>query len=155
MIISEEERQAFAELFGYIYKDNEEAAKLSFEILDTLHIWDDLYDKDKEVSPETVNYAFFNAMYKLQKNVIWQHCNLGEHMLNVILRWQDANVLEREQETEDDLHKAYMLRAGLYDLFVIIAYHLHGMAWAATIGPDVRRFYCETLKDFKEEMAHA
>lgn len=154
-VIKQTEVDAFDQLFDYIYKDHEQAKTISFEILELVHIWDDLYDKDKEVEPKHVNQAFFSATYQLQKNAIWQHCNLGEHMLNVILRWQDANVLESENKSDDDLNKAYMLRAGIYDLFPIIAYHLYGMEWAQEIGPVVRRFYCETLDDFKKEVSNA
>ena len=152
MIFSDEERQAFDALFECIYKGDKDAKALSFEILELVHIWDDLYDKDRDVPPEEVNKAFFSAIYGLQSNRMYQACNLGVHMLNVILRWQDANVLECENKIDDDLNKAYMLRAGVYDLFPVIAYHIHGMEWAQHIGPAVRRFYGETLNEFKKEV---
>lgn len=154
MIIPEKERKEWGQLFDYIYQGNNEAKAISIELLELVHSWDDLYDKDNDISPEQVNKALFSATYSLQKNPIWQHCSLIEHMLNVILRWQDANVLESEQKG-GDLNKAYMLRAGIYDLFPVVAYHLYGMEWAQHIGPMVRRFYCEDLEDFKKELSNA
>ena len=50
MIFPDEERKAFDQLFDYIYKEHEQAKSISFEILELVHIWDDLYDKDKEVN---------------------------------------------------------------------------------------------------------
>lgn len=155
MTLSSKESSDFNQFFDFIYQGNEAAKAISFEILQLVHIWDDLYDKDKEVSPDQVNSAFFSAVYKLQENPLWQQCRLGEHMLNVILRWQDANVLEQELLSEHDLNKAYMLRAGVYDLFSVLCYHLFGMAWAQEVGPQIRRFYCESLEEYKEEMKNA
>ena len=151
MIIPEKERSDWGQLFDYIYQGHEAAKSLSFEILELVHIWDDLYDQDNPASPEDVNKAFFSAIYGLQNNPIWKACDLNTHMLNVIFRWHDANVLEQSKD-EEDWHKAYMLRAGVYDLFVIIAFHLLGQEWARKIGPMVRRFYSETLSDFVEEV---
>ena len=154
-LIEKEHLESFGILFDHIYKGDEEAKKLSFEILEFVHIWDDLYDKDKEVSPNQVNYAFFNAIYSFQKNPLWQRCNITEHMLGVVLRWKAANVLEAEHKSEDDLNKAYMLRAGIYDVFVVIAFHLYGDAWAEEVTPVIYRFYGEKLQQFKEEIKHA
>lgn len=146
------ERADWDKLFTYLYQGREDAKAISFEILDLVHIWDDLYDQDKDVSPEQVNQAFFSAIYGLQTNPVWQQCALGAHMLNVVLRWKDANVLEREKKSDDDLNKAYMLRAGVHDLFLIIAFHFFGMEWAEKVGPVLRRFYAETLDEYLEEM---
>jgi hypothetical protein len=48
-----------------------------------------------------------------------------------------------------------MLRAGIYDIFVIFAFHLFGREWASEVGVVVRRFYGETLTDYKKEMINA
>ena len=56
-----------------------------------------------------------------------------------------------EAEEKPDLEKTYMLRAGLYDMFSLIAYHLFGDTWAKEIGPDVRKLYGETLDDLRRE----
>ena len=78
------------------------------------------------------------------------------NLLNVYLRWQDANSLESDKaSTDDDLAKAWMLRAGLYDLFLILAAKLYGLQWAKEVGPVVRRCYGETLADFIKEIRYA
>ena len=146
---------SFSELFSYIYKGDENSINFSLDLVRVSQIWDDLYDKDKDVSGDHVNYIFFKSIYELQKNVIWQHCAIGEHLLNVFLKWNDANVLEKEKKNDSDLNKAYMLRAGIYDIFPIIAYHLHGLKWALEVGPLIMRYYGEDLDTFKSEvLAH-
>ncbi len=154
-LIDSKHLESFDSLFDYIYQGNELASALSVKILELLHTWDDLIDKDKPVSNSQINSAFIAATFELQQNVIWQQCMLGHHILNVYLRWRDATDIETSNPSDDDLNKCYMLRAGLYDIFVIIAYHLYGDEWAAKIGPIVRRFYGEKLEEYKQEMRNA
>ena len=87
---------------------------------------------------------------------IWVNCGIAHHVLNCYLRWRDANTIEgSDKKIDSDLHKTYMLRAGVYDIFVIIAYYLYGDGWAEQIGPVVRKFYGETLDDYLREIKNA
>ena len=152
--MTEDHIQAFSDLFGLIYKDNEDAISISFKLLETAHTWDDLIDGD-EVKPNAINSAFIALGFELQQYEIWHSAGLAHHLLNCYLRWRDATNIERGDHTDSDLHKCYMLRAGLYDLFVIIAYHLYGDEWACDVGPIVRKFYGETLEEYMGEMKNA
>lgn len=147
--------EAFDILFDEIYQKNDLAKALSFQLIEVSQTWDDLYDKDKEVSGDQVNSAFVKSIVEMQLNPLWVQCGMSYHVLNVYLRWRDASKIEESSPSDDDLNKCYMLRAGMYDLFVILAYHLYGDEWAMKIGPRVRRFYGETLKEYKEEMRNA
>ena len=75
---------------------------------------------------------------------------LSPALLGVFLQWQAANVLERGDD--DDMNKAYMLRAGIYTLFLTMAWVIGGNTWAAQVGPEIYRTYGETLPGFKKEM---
>lgn len=144
-------REVFEELFNIIYKGNAEAKALSFSLLQVAHTWDDLVDGDKEVSGDEANSAFLACLFGIPSSPLWDTC-MQANLLNVYLRWQDANSLEAEKV---ELEKAWMLRAGLYDLFVLIAFKLYGFAWAKEIGPIVRKTYGETLQDFIQEVQNA
>jgi hypothetical protein len=154
MVLTEEQETSFSILFTAIYKGDKHATALSFNILKVLHTWDDLIDKDKPVSEEAINSAFLTALIDIASNPLWT-MDMGAHLLGVYLRWSDANKLEQPNASEDDLAKAWMLRAGLYDLFVILASKLHGRTWAEEIGPTVRRFYGEPLAEFILEVQNA
>lgn len=144
---------SFDQLFEAIYKGDQSAKDLSFKVLQIVHTWDDLIDKDKPVDDEDIHKAFINALFGCQQYRIWHDAGLQYHMMNVYLRWRDATTIEADKNsTDDDLLKCYMLRAGFYDLFVLIAFHMFGMEWAAEIGPLVRKYYGETPKDYLEEM---
>jgi len=138
----------------YIYKGNQEALEISMRLLEVASVWDDLVDGDK-VEPNKVNSAFVSLGFELQRYQLWHSAGLSHHVLNCYLRWRDATNIEIGENTDNDLHKCYMLRAGLYDLFVIIAYYLYGDEWACEIGPTVRRFYGETLEEYMQEMKDA
>lgn len=148
-------KEVFEELFNLIYKGHEEAIRLSFDLLQLAHTWDDLVDGDKEVSGDEANTAFVACMSTPHRGLVGI-VNMQANLLNVYLRWQDANSLESDKaSTDDDLAKAWMLRAGLYDLFLLIATKLYGLQWAKEVGPVVRKCYGETLADFIKEIRYA
>ncbi len=151
-----EEISSFNALFDEIYKGDVGAKELSFKLLDVAHTWDDLVDGDKSVEASVVNRAFMQSIFELQQSPLWFQAGLNFHVLNCYLRWRDATNMEADKDTsDDDLLKCYMLRAGLYDIFVIIAYYLHGDGWAEEIGPKVRKFYGEKPHEYLEEMRNA
>jgi hypothetical protein len=148
-LITSDQRQAFYNAFHRFYKGNESAISLSMMLIDSLHVWDDLIDGD-EVSSDNVNRVFRYLIYDIPLNPVYRLIpGMPDHLLNVYLRWRDAT--EMEAEEKPDLEKTYMLRAGLYDIFSLIAYHLCGDDWSQKIGPDIRKLYGETLDDLKGE----
>lgn len=152
-MIEKEHLESFDKLFDYIYQGNQQAKDISFNLLEIAHTWDDLVDKDKVLTDEEINTAFVLSIFEIQNNPLWFQCGLNHHVLNVFLRWQDANRMEKDKDsTDDDLIKCYMLRAGIYDIFVVIAYSLFGLKWANEIGVTVRKFYGEKPKKFIEEI---
>lgn len=141
-------------MFHEIYRGDSHAIALSHQLWNIAQTWDDLIDGD-EVSKEQINKCFIDALVHVSTNKLWG-TDIAANVLNVYLRWSDANYIEADAEsTDDDLAKAWMLRAGIYDIFVLLAAKLHGIDWATTIGPIVRKTYGETLKDFLEEARHA
>jgi hypothetical protein len=95
--------------------------------------------------------VFKYLIYDIPKNLIYQAIpSLPDHMLNVFLRWRDANKLERMNPPE--VEKSYMLRAGIYDIFQLIAFYMYGDEWAEEIGPKVRMLYGETIEGLRGEL---
>ena len=105
-----------------------------------------------EVFVKDINKAFVAALVEIPTNPIAQMMpELPYHIYNVFLRWRDATTIENSAHTDDDLHKCYMLRAGLYDIFALIAAKLYGDEYAAEVGPSIRRFYGETFQEYSKE----
>ena len=148
-------KESLNQLFAHIYKGNEQAITLSHQLWDVAQTLDDFYDDDPVSKPDVYKFAL-NTMFNIPNCQLAIAVGLNHHLLGVFLRWVDANTIEQdENRTKEDLIKAYMLRAGIYDIFVIIAYYLHGADWAFEIGPIVRRYYGEIFSEYESEIGYA
>jgi hypothetical protein len=139
-------------------RQNHNAVAFLDDLLRVLHLWDDLYDQDKTLSPGEISSAFRLALVDIPRNPFYEtfRQELVPLIMNVILQWQDANALETGPErTDHDLHMAYMLRAGYYQIVNYCAYLVGGPLWAESIGPRLRRLYGEKLEAYMEEMKNA
>ena len=148
--MNNDHKGSFKNHISFFLKGNESAINFCVMIIDIIDTWDDLVDGD-EVSQDDINNAFFLSLFELPKNQFYRQCEseLRPVMINVFLRWNDANKMEAKGE---HLEKCYMLRAGLYDLFAHCALLVGGLKWANEIGPSIRKLYGETLEDYLEEM---
>lgn len=152
MSLSSEHRLAFLPLFQHIYKGNTAAIELSFMLLELAHIWDDLVDGDKPVPAEDVNKAFLYALQVIPTSHLWTPA-MHSMLTSVYLRWQAANDIESDPTSDNnELAKAWMLRASLFDLFELLSLQLHGIDWARQNARYLRKYYGETLTDFCAEV---
>ena len=113
--------------------------------------WDDLEDEGSADHNALISWMAFTKEY---------HPFFARHgsimrpaMLSMYLKWRVANVLDRG--TRDDVAKSYMLRAGLYDVWHLMAWLTGGEAWAAEVGPEIYREYSETPDSLWKEMNNA
>jgi len=116
-------------------------------------IWDDLIDKDKPVSPEAINTAFYTALVTLPNNPFYQayRPQLSAVMVSGIHAWLDANKLERG--SENDKACAYVLRVWYMELLTLVATLLHGFDYARSISLEMRAFFThETLDEYIGEL---
>jgi len=128
---------------------NQDALSMYAAIIDLAHIWDDLVDRDKEVSAETINHAFLIALVYLQCNPFYQRIQsqVAPMWITVVSSFEAANKFEREKD-EHGLEIAHMLR---YAGGQIIAYAIY-----VCVGADKAREYVpqmwKTLADERFEI---
>lgn len=147
-----EQKQAFLPLFTQIYKNDTAAIELSFMLLDVAHTWDDLVDKDKRVSKDDIDKAFLYSLQCIPMHKYWTPA-MHSMLTSVYLRWHAANEIESDvTSTEDDIAKAWMLRASLYDLFEMLTLQIHGIDWAKQCARTLRLYYGEKLTNFTSEV---
>lgn len=150
-MIKLEHEQSLRQFLDTLYQGNRQAIDLSIKLFGIAQVWDDIIDGD-EYSVQSVNRAFVAALVEIPTNQIYQAMpELPYHIYNVFLRWRDATNIENSAHDDNDLHKCYMLRAGLYDIFALIAAKLYGDDYAEKVGPSIRRFYGETFQDYSKE----
>lgn len=98
-------------------KDAVEIYQLMCGLADT---WDNLIDKDKEVSNEQINDMFITCLYRLPMNPLYKHMqdHISPMWMTVISSYEAANKFEREHD-EHGIELAHTLR---YSAGHIIAY---------------------------------
>lgn len=130
---------------------NKAAIDLCITLFGIAQVWDDIIDGDS-VSAKDVNNAFISALVAIPTNPIAQLMpELPWHIYNVFLRWRDATSIENNSPSDSDLHKCYMLRAGFYDIPLLIAAKLYGDEHAEKVGVTVRRMYGEIFEEYAKE----
>lgn len=129
------------------FKGDAEAVSFAAALWDVAQDWDDLEDEGKTSHPFIAWLAFgkeFDPFMRRYPDII------RGAMMSCYLKWQASNVLDHE-----DVTKSYMLRAGIYDVWHLMAYLVGGHDWAVSIGPDIYRQYNETLDGLREELSDA
>lgn len=126
---------------------NENEVQFCRDLYDAAQEWDDLEDEGHCRHNDLMSWLAFgkewNPFFMAHASI------LRPAMLGMFLQWTAANVLDREPE---QIHKAYMLRAGIYGVFHMVAWIIGGNAHATIVGPKIYRMYSETLADLRKEL---
>jgi hypothetical protein len=139
-----------AENFTVWFAGNEAACDFATCLWQACHEWDDLEDEGKCDHNSLIAWmAFdkdFHPFYSAHASL------LQPAMMGMFLSWTAANVLDREPA---HIAQAYMLRAGIYQVWHLMAWICGGREHAVKVGPSIFRFYGEheTLDMLKEEFA--
>jgi hypothetical protein len=136
MTITPEQRQ----LLYQAVRGHPEAAEFCITLVEILHTWDDLIDRDKPVSPEAINQAFWLALVELPLNPFYQvhFHDLIPCLMTAILNWHAANDMEAT-ESEADKEIAFILRSSYADVVEQAARLVGGYDWARQVTPLIRR----------------
>ena len=121
------------------FKGDEDAVKLAFMLAQLSHIWDDLIDRDKPVSDDQINSAFWLALLEIPSNPFYQRFGntLRPVMATAILNWHAANEFERRGELAG-LEIANAIRYSAADVMMLMAVLTGGPEWGAKCAADIR-----------------
>ena len=146
----------FKENLNYWLMGNSNAIVFCLDMVKAIHLWDDLIDKDNKVGDEDINDVFTFLMVDMPMNPFYavNQRDIAPMMNTIILKWHTANVFEKEKEV-NDVDKAYMLRAELYQLFVLCATLIGGREWGRDMSVSIWRSYIESVDELKKEVSHA
>ena len=133
----------FQELISPIVKGNSEAVNFYIDIYNSLHLWDDLIDKDKPLIDSDIHNVMDAMLFRLPTNKFY--CQ-NEHFLRPVLvssiyNWMAATKMEREPINDNDLFIAFILRSAYVDLLAIGAMLFHPREKAIEIICDIRRHF--------------
>lgn len=127
------------ERLAFIFKGDTNAVQLVLDVAKMSHIWDDMIDKDKPVSDEQINWAFWAAMVGIPSNPFYQayrHELIPIFDLG-IFNYIAANELEKgDQMSREAAHAA---RYQIGDVAITIARIIGGREWAMKYAPEIKR----------------
>jgi len=110
--------------------------RVAFDVFET---WDDLFDKDRECTPNEINAAFYAALVTLPRNRFYAEnfALLNPLVETAILDWYAANSYEAAK-TLEGLRQAYVLKSTAQQLIVMSARIVGGHEWAAEVNAKLR-----------------
>lgn len=136
-------------------RNDKAAADYVEMVCNVAHVWDDLIDRDKDVSDEVISEAFFEALIRLPRNPFYRKHfdHLNSVLMNSISNWQVATKLEREGgEYEKSI--AFILRSSYIDLVTQSALLIADQQWACQVGEEARRLtHGETYVGYLQALA--
>jgi hypothetical protein len=139
-----------------IMRGHQGAADFIELIVELLHFWDDLVDRDHPVTDDTINDRMFKALITLPRNPFYMSnfSVLNTVLMNAITNWHVANKFERDHpDDEYRMRIAYILRSSYVDLITTSALLVGGTAWAIEVGEMIRLYaHKETYEGYLDNL---
>jgi len=128
---------------------DESAVKYCCDFWLQAQLLDDVVDGD-EVPFDSAHKLVQLVMGDLKFNPFYQRFQsyLAPVELSFYLQWVASDRLERSKK---DLHKAFMLRAAIFQIFHLCAALLHGVEYAVENSVIFQDLYGETFEEYSEE----
>ena len=140
------------DLFPKWFKDDAGACEFAAMLWSAIQEWDDLEDEGSTINHNALlSWLAFGKEY--HEYFMRNGHILRPTLLVMYLQWRAANALDRGDR--DDVSKAYMLRAGIYSVYHVMAWLAGGDDWAAEMGPEIYRSYGETVESLWTEFNDA
>lgn len=136
------------------FMGDESALDFFMMMYDIMHVWDDLIDRDKEVSAYQITDSYIKSLIGIDQNLFYR--NFGDQLQPVMLfifnHWLESNKLERESENGQNM--AFTLRALTMGLVPQMAFYLGDFEHMRKVSEKVWAIMAEleSLDSYKEEL---
>ena len=146
----ERDRRRYEWLLG-----NKQAIDAVQTLVNIAEFWDDVTDKDREVTADEADAAFWGALVELQVNEFFQ-AHKSSFMPIIILAinaWKDSEILKKSASS-DVRRVAFHQRVFLHEVTKLAAFIIGGYAHLRKVSPDISAFYAqETFEEWDLENA--
>ena len=132
---------------------NQDALNMYRMFVDLAHLWDDLVDKDKDVSQAEINNAFLICLVYLQANPFYLkiQAQVMPMWITVVSAYETANKFEKDRD-EHGLEIAHNLRYAAGHIVAYAVYVCVGPEKAREIMPDVwKSVVYERYDEYRKE----
>ncbi len=141
--------KAKVEWFG----GNKDALNLFFMLVDLVQTWDDLVDRDREVSQQEINNAFLVALVYVPSNPFYQAIReqITPMWMTVISAFEVANKFEQDKD-EHGLEIAHNLRFAGGHIAAFMVQTCLGYERAREVLPDIWKIIVnERYDEYRKE----
>ena len=135
---------------------DEDALNMYRMMVDLLHLWDDLVDKDKFVTEAAINNAFLICLVYLPINPFYQRVQQAvmPMWVTVVSAYAAANKFEKDKEAHG-LEIAHTLRYAAGNIVAFMVHTCVGPERAAEIMPEVwKHVVYERFDEYLKEHGH-
>jgi hypothetical protein len=118
-----------------------------------IQVFDDVRDGDPVDAPD-LDTAVWKSLVSMPCNPFFRaHADaLQSALASAVLKWGAANDVEEAGEPDE---RAYMWRAGYYDVVLLVVLLCHGPARARELASTVMLMYGEPYSDYRAEFPNA
>lgn len=120
---------------------HEDAVEFITQFAHVCEVWDDLIDRDKDLSDAAIHNAFWMLLTEIPLNPFFDQFKrqLIPLMISGINAWLDANELERG--SPNDRVFAYVLRDWYMEFVSYVIYLTKGREYLREVSLEVRKFF--------------
>lgn len=123
-------------------KGNQAAVEFVLLISRVADVWDNLIDRDGDVSNRAIHDAFWMLAIELPANPFYRAYmdDLRPVMATGIMNWMAANEIEAGYASTNHraLEIAHVIRYSIADVAIMAALLCGGREWAVEVGPELR-----------------
>ena len=136
---------------------NVDALNLFHALVDLVHIWDDLIDKDKPVSDSDINRAFLTALVYIPANPFYKTIELQvmPMWITATSAFETANKFEKDKD-EHGIEIAHNLRYAAGHVVAYMSIVCVGYENAKQFVPDIwKTIVDDRFEDYRKEHLNA
>ena len=132
---------------------NKAALNLFFSLVDLMQIWDDLIDKDRDVSQQEINNVFLTALVYIPANPFYQsiRVEITPMFMTAVAAFEVANKFEQDKD-EHGLEIAHNLRFAVGHIVVFMVQACIGYKKAMELLPEIWKIIVnERYEEYRKE----
>ena len=132
---------------AYFLKDDKHALLYCLDLLWIAHLWDDLLDRDKEVTGEDINQAFIKSLSGIPNNPFYKQCQpaLLPMMYNTLVQWLESNELKKG--SENDRVTAFTIMHSIVEIIHFCILIKGGVEWAREVATEFWQLFGVTMAE--------
>ncbi len=135
------------------FKGNQQAVNFINQLFYCVELWDDLIDKDNEITPDRINECFTMMFVGFAGND-WFIANRAHYLPLIIMAingFKDSNKMDKDKD-EKIRNLAFHIRNLGTEIHIATTFLIGGFEYMNEVSEEIRRFFAfESFKEWDHE----